>query len=102
MKERLFQVQQLLECTCSLQLACIPRTHRDILHLFRKRTETIFDLLVHEDDRFFRQILELPDKQDTIYEFSTPGDVLYLKVWRNGQTIEIELTVGEAIQNATK
>lgn len=77
MKERLSHIQQLLECTCSLQLACIPRTRRDILHLFRKRTETIFDLLVHEDDRFFRQILELPDKQDTIYEFSTPGDVLF-------------------------
>ncbi|MBQ8758024.1 MAG: trypsin-like peptidase domain-containing protein [Oscillospiraceae bacterium] len=29
---------------------------------------------------------------------SAPGDVLRLVIWRNGQVIELELTVGEAIQ----
>ena len=33
---------------------------------------------------------------------STPGDVLNLKLWRQGQIIELELVVGEQIQSGTE
>ena len=77
MSDRIIQIQQLLECTCGLQLACIPRTRSALIQLFRHRTESIFDLLIQEDDRFFREILELPENADAIYEFASPGDVMF-------------------------
>lgn len=33
---------------------------------------------------------------------STPGDVLRLTLWRQGQTLEVDLTVGEKIQTAVE
>lgn len=77
MKDRIYQLQQMLVCTCGLEFACIPRSRADVITLFRQRTAAIFDLLVREDDRFFQEILELQERHDTIYEISTPGDVLF-------------------------
>jgi len=57
-----------------------------------------YDIVTHINDV---QVTEHTELKKIVSE-STPGDVLHLKVWRNGQTIEIELTVGETIQNATK
>ena len=34
--------------------------------------------------------------------YSTPGDVLKLTVWRKGETITLDLTIGEQNQSATK
>ena len=57
-----------------------------------------YDIVTHINDV---QVTEHTELKKIVSE-STPGDVLHLKVWRNGETVEIELTVGEAIQNATK
>ena len=75
---RIFQMCQLLDCTCGLQMAYTPRKQDDLLALFRSKAPDIFDILVRDENPSFREILETPARADTIYEFTTPGDVLFL------------------------
>ena len=75
--DRIYQMNQLLESTCGLQLDYIPHNQTDLVSLFRKRTKDIFDILISDEDRFFHEILDMPEQVDTIYEFTTPGDVYF-------------------------
>lgn len=77
MNDQIIQMQQMLECTCGLQLACIPRTHDALLALFHERTPHLYELLGAHITRFFGEILELPEQHDTVYEFSAPGSVAF-------------------------
>lgn len=77
MKENISQMQQLLDCTCGLQLARVPRSWEDVIDLFRSRANPVFDVLLKNDDSYVRQILELPTDEDTIYEFSASGGIIF-------------------------
>ena len=53
-----------------------------------------YDIVTQVNDEQIEDHAELKK----IVSESAPGDVLRLVIWRNGQVIELELTVGEAIQ----
>lgn len=53
-----------------------------------------YDIVTQVNDE---QIADHAELKKIVSE-SAPGDVLRLVIWRNGQVIELELTVGEAIQ----
>lgn len=77
MKEKFIQLQQLLDCTCGLQMACVPRSREAVIELFRSSADPVFDVLLKNDDSYVRQILELPTDEDTIYEFSTSVGIVF-------------------------
>lgn len=77
MKDKLIQIQQLLDCTCGLQLACVSRSREAVIALFRSRANPVFDILLKHDDDYVRQILELPADGETIYEFSASGGIVF-------------------------
>ena len=77
MKYNLFQTQQLLDCTCGLQLACVPRSREAVIALFRSRANPVFDVLMKNDDSYVHHILELPTDGDTIYEFVASGGIIF-------------------------
>lgn len=77
MKEKVIQMQQILACTCGLHFALMPRTVSDLVKQFRTTSLPSLEYLAQEYQQFFQEIINLPRKADTIYEFSTPGDVLF-------------------------
>ena len=77
MEERLIQLRQILACTCGLQISSIPRTRNDIQKLFRDGIGDTVNLMIQNENNFLQEVLNLPDKLDTIYEITTPGGVLF-------------------------
>ncbi len=87
MDRELFHVQQLLECTCGLQLAYIDYTKKNLLELIERRTNHAFDAYLAQNDSYLQKILDFPLRQDAIYEFLSPGDMVffvYIDRERNG------------------
>ena len=77
MEEKAYKMQQILACTCGLHFALIPRTVEDLIKQFRHGSLRSLNLMAHEDYNFLQEIMNLPNKSDTIYEFSAPGDVIF-------------------------
>ena len=77
MEERLIQLRQILACTCGLQISSIPRTRNDIQKLFRDGIGDTVNLMIQNENNFLQEVLNLPDKLDTIYEITTPGGVIF-------------------------
>lgn len=77
MRKQLSQMQQLLECTCGLQLARVPRSSESPAAFLRTKTSQVFDLLLQGQETYWQHILDLPIRNDTIYEFRVPGGIIF-------------------------
>lgn len=76
MDKKLSHLQQILECTCGLQLVCLPHSGEGIAILAKMNAGHVFDFILQGHESYWQHILELPVLGDTVYEFTAPGGLV--------------------------
>lgn len=76
MEEKIASMKQLLECTCGMELSHIPRSKEHLYQHIARTIDPAFDVFL-QNDSYWQQILDMPQRSDTIYEFSASGGIYF-------------------------
>ena len=78
MAETFLFLQKLLKDTTGIPLSRISQNRADLFDFLRKETDYIFDTYFLQNSVSLQQIFRVPIKNHTVYQWVTPGGIVFL------------------------
>lgn len=78
MTETIIFLRKLLECTSGISLHHIPYNKADLLTFLQDCTSHVFDALLEQDSAYWKQLLQMPMQENTIYEYLALGGITFM------------------------